>query len=83
MATLAFDAGAGVLRLESVHAPHTVEDVVANTGFDLGDVSGVGTRPEPTAEELAVLRGEVRARMIESGTYPDWARANLGPGRAA
>ncbi len=83
MASLRFDAGAGLLRLASVHAPHTVADVVRSTGFDLGDVSGVGPTPPPSAEELGVLRGEVCARMIESGTYPDWARANLGAGRAA
>lgn len=83
MANLRFERPPGRLRLESVHAPHTVADVVGSTGFDLGDVSGVGPTPEPTAEELAVLRGEVRNRMIETGTYPDWARANLGAGRAA
>ncbi len=83
MANLAFDAEAGVLRLESAHLPHTVADVVGSTGFDLGDVSGVAATPEPTAEELAALRGPVRARMIETGTYPDWAREFIGAGRAA
>jgi glutaconate CoA-transferase, subunit B len=83
MATLRFDAEAGVLRLESVHPPATVAQVVERTGFDLGDVSGVGATPEPTPAELAALRGPVRARMIETGTYPEWARANLGAGRAA
>jgi glutaconate CoA-transferase subunit B len=83
MATLRFDAAQGVLRLESAHAPHTVAQVVERTGFDLGDVTGVGATPAPSERELAVLRGEVRARMIETGTYPDWARANLGGGRAA
>jgi hypothetical protein len=33
--------------------------------------------PPPTDEELATLRGEVRTRMIETGTYPDWARSVL------
>ena len=83
MASLRFDAAAGVLRLASVHAPHTVAEVVRSTGFDLGDVSRVGATPPPSAGELAALRGEVRARMVESGTYPDWAQANLGAGRAA
>lgn len=83
MATLRFDADAGLLRLESVHPPYTVAEVVDRTGFDLGDVSGVEATAGPTATELATLRGPVRARMIETGTYPDWARTTLGGGRAA
>jgi glutaconate CoA-transferase, subunit B len=83
MATLRFDAEAGLMRLESVHPPHTLAQVVERTGFDLGDVAGVGATPPPSEADLAMLRGPVRARMIETGTYPDWARANLGPGRAA
>lgn len=83
MATLRFDRPPGRLRLESVHAPHRVADVVGSTGFDLGDVSAVAATPGPTAEELDLLRGPVRQRMIETGIYPDWARANLGAGRAA
>jgi len=83
MATLRFDPARGVLELESAHPPHTVADVVRSTGFDLGDVSRAGPTPPPTEAELAALRGPVRARMIETGTYPDWARANLGPGAAA
>jgi glutaconate CoA-transferase, subunit B len=83
MATLRFDRAAGLLRLESVHPPHSAADVAARTGFDLGDLSAAGVTAPPTEAELATLRGEVRARMIESGTYPDWARDNLGSGRAA
>jgi len=83
MATLRFDLEAGLLRLESVHPPHTVAEVVERTGFDLGDVSAVGPTPAPTEAELATLRGPVRARMIETGTYADWAEATLGAGLAA
>lgn len=83
MANLRFDGDAGLLRLESVHPPHTVAQVVERTGFDLGDVSAVGATPAPSETELAVLRGEVRTRMIETGTYAAWAQATLGGGRAA
>ena len=78
MATLAMDAAAGRLRLESVHAPHTTADVVGATGFDLG-VQGEApaTRP-PTAEELRVLREVVRPLMIDTGTYAAWAEATIG-----
>jgi glutaconate CoA-transferase subunit B len=82
-ATFRFDPPAGRLRLESVHPPYPVHHVVAETGFDLGDVSRVPATAAPTAEELHVLRGAVRGVMIETGTYPDWARKHLGPGQAA
>ena len=82
-ATFSFDAGVGLLGLESVHPPHTLEDVVAATGFNLGDVSRVPTTTEPTEKELHVLRGTVRDGMIESGTYPEWAEENIRPARAA
>jgi len=77
-ATLRYDKPAGRLRLESVHPPYTVEHIVENTGFDLGDVSQVRATAEPTSEELRMLREIVRTTMIETGTYADWARKNLG-----
>ena len=77
LAILAMHPTEQILKLESCHPPHTPQEVAAHTGFDLGDLSGVATTPAPTEEELAVLRGVVRPRMIESGTYPDWARANI------
>ena len=77
-ATFKFDKESGRLHLESVHPPYTVEHIVENTGFDLGDVSHVRATPEPTAEELRMLRHDVRTHMIETGTYADWARKNLG-----
>jgi glutaconate CoA-transferase subunit B len=83
MATLAFDGEAGVFRLASAHPPHTPAEVAARTGFDLGEVSAVPATPAPSGNELGVLRGAVRARMIETGIYPDWARSELGAGRAA
>jgi len=78
MATFRFDTDAGRLKLESVHPPYTGGEVAANTGFDLGDVARVRGTPEPTTEELRLLRGGVRTAMIETGTYADWARKTLG-----
>lgn len=82
MATLRFDPQAGRLRLESAHVPYPVQQVVDNTGFPLGDVSQVRATPEPTAEELRVLRTVVRKTMIDTGTYPAWAAKNLGTAEA-
>lgn len=82
-ATFRFDKQSGRLRLESVHPPYPVSHIVEETGFDLGDVSRVPATAPPTAEELRTLRETVRRIMIETGTYADWARKNLGPGQAA
>ncbi|MEE8435392.1 MAG: CoA-transferase [bacterium] len=83
MATLVFDAEAGVLGLESAHPPHTPREVQERTGFHLGDLSGVPATLAPTEAELKALRGPVRLRMIDEGIYPDWARTNLGGETAA
>jgi glutaconate CoA-transferase subunit B len=78
MATFRFDKQQERLRLETVHVPYSVQHVVDQTGFPLGDVSQVRATPEPTAEELRVLRTIVRQTMIDTGTYPLWAAKTLG-----
>lgn len=78
MATLRFDKQAERLRLESVHAPHTVLQVVENTGFPLGDTGKAAATAQPTPEELRTLRQVVRKTMIDTGTYAEWAARNLG-----
>ncbi|NQV56953.1 MAG: hypothetical protein HQ503_13920 [Rhodospirillales bacterium] len=47
------------MRLASVHPGYTVNDVVANTGFDLVIEGDIPTTTEPTDWELNVLRGRV------------------------
>jgi hypothetical protein len=51
--------------------------VQARTGFDLGPLEDVPSTAPPAAEELRLLRQVVRPRMIETGTYADWARTHL------
>ena len=68
--------GAG-FTLDTIHPGETAETVRANTGFDYREGTPV-TTPDPTPEELGLLRGAVRAEMAE--TYPDfcsrvWPRA--------
>ena len=77
LATLIFDREAGALKLETVHPPHNTDDVVSATGFDLEISAAVPATPEPTTEELDVLRRVVRPLMMETGTYPEWAEHNL------
>jgi glutaconate CoA-transferase subunit B len=79
LAILRFDRGAGRYSIESVHEGVTPEEVQAQTGFSLGSLEGIPTTPPPTEEELRALRTTVRERMIETGTYPEWARTVLQP----
>jgi glutaconate CoA-transferase subunit B len=74
LALLTFDRERGRLELESVHPGHTLEEVEANTGFELPRMDGWGMTPPPTEEELALLRGPVLDEIEE--TYPQYvARA--------
>lgn len=65
-----FDPARGRFVLASTHPGESVDSIRANTGFAF-DVEGeVPATPEPTADELALLRGPVCAEMLE--TYPDF-----------
>ena len=59
----AFDEN-GKLYVESIQSGVTAEDVIESTGFDLGDLSHVPVTPEPSAEELSILRNEVDPHHI-------------------
>jgi glutaconate CoA-transferase subunit B len=56
MAVLRFPEGGGEAQLASVHPGCTVEDVHANTGWDLQVAPDVTVTPPPTTDELAQLR---------------------------
>lgn len=71
MALLNFSQDAGLLELESVHPGHTLDEVLANTGFDLPVPPGAGLALPPTDEELALLRGPVLDTVAE--IYPQYA----------
>lgn len=76
-ASFQFDKEAQVLRLESIHPPFALDEIQENTGFDLGSQAVAATAP-PTFDELTALREVVRPKMIETGTYAEWARRTLG-----
>ena len=59
-------------RLERVHPGHTADEIREHTAFEYDAPAHVDTTPEPTAEELTLLRGPV-GREIAS-TYPDFAQ---------
>ena len=63
-AVMDFDPTTLRMRLKSVHAGNTAEEVQRNTGFDLGIRGDVPQTPPPTEEELTVLR----ERIDKTGT---------------
>jgi glutaconate CoA-transferase subunit B len=63
-------------RLQSVHPGNSAEDIRRNTGFDYDADASVPQTPEPTADELALMRGPV-ARIIAED-YPDFANRVWG-----
>lgn len=56
--------GTGRMFVKSVHPGVSPEQVRAHTGFDLGDVANVPTTPEPSAEELRLLREVIDPRAM-------------------
>jgi glutaconate CoA-transferase subunit B len=65
-----FDAARGRFALASVHPGETVDSIRANTGFAFDTAGDVPVTSDPTEAELILLRGPVRAEMVE--TYPDF-----------
>jgi glutaconate CoA-transferase subunit B len=71
-----FDRAAARFRLASVHPGETVAGIRDNTGFDFDASDHVPETPEPDAETLALLHGEVGRALAE--TYPEFAARVLG-----
>jgi glutaconate CoA-transferase, subunit B len=72
----AFDRTRRRFTLESVHPGHTVDEIVANTGFEFDRSAVVPSTPEPTADVLALIRGRIRDEIAE--TYPKFAAGLAG-----
>jgi glutaconate CoA-transferase subunit B len=67
--------------LESVHPGETVESVRDATGFTFDVTGDVPYTPDPTADELALLRGPICDEMLE--TYPEFCARVFGRKQAA
>ncbi|MCA3363634.1 MAG: CoA synthetase [Roseomonas sp.] len=67
--------------LESIHPGETVESVRDATGFAFDVTGDVPYTPDPTAEELALLRGPICDEMLE--TYPEFCARVFGRKQAA
>jgi glutaconate CoA-transferase subunit B len=59
LGVLHFDESSGEMRLDQVHPGVSVEDVQAATGWPLEVAADLSTTPEPTAEELRLIREEL------------------------
>lgn len=68
-----FDGEKSCFRLASVHAGHSVEEVLDNTGFDFDVPATVPQTPVPTKQELALLRDTVAPAL--SRAYPRFCEA--------
>lgn len=67
--------------LESVHPGETVESVREATGFAFDVTGDVPFTPDPTSEELVLLRGPICDEMLE--TYPEFCARVFGRKQAA
>jgi glutaconate CoA-transferase, subunit B len=76
-ANFRFDKDQGLLRLDTIHPGYTLDEIRENTGFDLGLSGPAVATPAPTEEELHTLRHVVRKKMIDTGTYANWASTAL------
>jgi glutaconate CoA-transferase subunit B len=54
-----FDPDTGEMVLAAVHPGVTVDDVRAATGWDLKVADDLESTPDPTAEELRLIREEL------------------------
>jgi acyl CoA:acetate/3-ketoacid CoA transferase alpha subunit/acyl CoA:acetate/3-ketoacid CoA transferase beta subunit len=70
LAVLDFCPDTRRMRLRSVHPGTTVEQVVANTGFELILPSDVSETPLPTADELSILRTKIDTRGLLAKLVP-------------
>lgn len=71
LCVFSFDRQHARFTLQSVHPGHTVQEVMEHTGFEFDCPADVPTTPEPTTEELALLRGFARREVAE--VYPNFA----------
>jgi glutaconate CoA-transferase subunit B len=76
-----FSFANGRFTLESMHPGHTVEDVIAHTGFDFNRPTTVPETPAPSPATLKLLRETVAPQLAE--VYPQFAAQVFGVGETA
>lgn len=71
-----FDRALARFRLVSVHPGHTVEEIVAQTGFEFERAPAPAATPAPTDNRCALMHAIVRDEV--AGIYPRFAAKFLG-----
>lgn len=59
LAVMGFDDDTKRMQVESLHPRITFDQVQAETGFELLQAPSIGITPEPSADQLQILRNEV------------------------
>lgn len=59
LGVMGFDPVSKRMQVESLHPGVTREDIIANTGFEMLFVEQIAETPEPTDDQLRILRTEV------------------------
>lgn len=67
MAVMGYDEATCRMQVQSIHAGHTREEIVKNTGFELLFAKTIETTDPPTDQELEILRKEVDPRRYVIG----------------
>jgi acyl CoA:acetate/3-ketoacid CoA transferase beta subunit len=71
LAVLDFVSADHAMRLASIHPGVTVEEVVANTGFELVIPDDLAQTPTPSAEQLRLIREVIDPRNLRSREVPE------------
>ena len=69
LAVLAFDPATGLMGLESIHAGVSLDQVQANTSFDLPIPDPILTTAPPSAEEVRLMREEIDPRGLRKHRF--------------
>jgi glutaconate CoA-transferase subunit B len=67
LALMGYDPESKRMRVESLHPGVTVDDIRANTSFEMLFVEDLPVTPEPTDDELRILREEVDPQGLITG----------------
>jgi len=69
LAVLCFDEETGFIKLETIHPGVSMEEVMANTGFNLMVSRKIPETEPPTAEQLEILRAEIAPHGLHKISY--------------
>lgn len=76
LCVMMFDRAAARFRLTSLHPGVTLEEVRDNTGFDFDAPAAPPVTADPSAADLALIRGEIARDLADP--YPKFAREVFG-----